>query len=415
MKAEIIAVGTELLMGQVVNSNAAYLSEQLGDLGIDVYYHVTVGDNWERLTEAIALATSRSNLILLSGGLGPTEDDITKQVLAKFLGEKLVTDPKGMEKLDNYFATTGRERTPNNDLQVLTLSHGKALQNATGLAVGTYIEKNERHYAILPGPPSELKPMMLHELMPILTRVAGENQQLFSRVLRFFGIGESQLVTKLAKLIETQTDPTIAPYAKTSEVTLRISTKAETSEIGESRLDKLEKEILATSDVGEFFYGYGDDTTLVDVVVQLLKKKGKTVSAAESLTAGMFQSTLGNVAGVSEVFKGGFVTYSLEMKAALLDIPEDELEAHGVVSEYTAVEMAEQARKKVSSDYALSFTGVAGPEELEGNAAGTVWIGLAIRGEKPTAEVYHFSRDRQYIRESAVMRGLDILRRELLK
>jgi nicotinamide-nucleotide amidase len=295
------------------------------------------------------------------------------------------------------------------------LASGVALQNATGLAVGTYITRDDLQYAILPGPPSELKPMMLHELMPHLAKVTNGDVELVSRVLRFYGIGESQLVTKLADLIEKQTDPTIAPYAKLAEVTLRIATKTATQAEAESKLDKMEAEIMSVADVSEFFYGYGDENSLAKVTVDLLKEKGKTVTAAESLTAGKFQSALGDVPGVSEVFKGGFVTYALETKASFLDIPTDALEEHGVVSEFTAKKMAEQARKKTDADYGVSFTGVAGPDELEGQPAGTVWIGLAVKGEEPTAQVYRFSRDRNYVRESAMMRGFDVLRRELLK
>ncbi|MDR2834448.1 MAG: competence/damage-inducible protein A [Streptococcaceae bacterium] len=410
MKAEIIAVGTEVLMGQVINSNAAVISESLNDLGVDVVYHTTVGDNKERLFNCIKQASSRVDLVLLSGGLGPTPDDLTRDVLAQYLNEDLVRFEPGYEKLLDYFAQTGREHTKNNDLQVLTLKNGIALPNETGFAIGTYIEKNETIYVTLPGPPSELIPMLKNHFLPLLAGQKGVGAHLYTRVLRFYGIGESQLVTRLSSLIDTQEQVTIAPYAKTAEVTLRLATK-----LSENALDEVEKKILQTADVGEFFYGYGDENSLVQVSVDLLKEKGKTITAAESLTAGKFQSSLGDIAGVSSVFKGGFVTYSLETKADFLQIDVTKLAQHGMISEFSAEKMAEQALKLAKSDYALSFTGVAGPDEMEEKKVGTVFIGLARKGQKTLVEECHFPRNRKYIRISAVMKGLDVLRRELLE
>ncbi|MDR0615145.1 MAG: competence/damage-inducible protein A [Lactobacillales bacterium] len=415
MKAEIIAVGTELLMGQVVNTNAAVISEYLADLGIDIYYHVTVGDNRKRLNEAILQAEKRSDLLILVGGLGPTEDDITKQVLAKHLSEKLVSDPSSKKKLEDYFAQTKREKMANNERQVLVMENAKALFNHVGLAVGAFLQKNNHYYAVLPGPPSEMKTMLTKELKPLLQEIIGKNEQIHVRVLRFYGTSESQLTTKLEKLIVEQTDPTLAPYTKKTEVTLRLATKSKSTSEAIKKLDKLEQNILTTESVASYFYGYGDDNSLVKVVVSLLKEKGQTVTVAESLTAGLFQSTLGDVKGVSEVYKGGVVAYSLEAKAKLLGISEASLLEEGVVSEFTARMMAENARDIIDADYALSFTGVAGPDSLEENSLGTVWIGLARRGKPPAARLFHFSKTRQFIRESAVMCGLDILRRELLK
>ncbi|MDR1472982.1 MAG: competence/damage-inducible protein A [Lactobacillales bacterium] len=415
MKAEIIAIGTELLMGQVVNTNAAVISEYLADLGIDIYYHVTVGDNRKRLKEAILQAERRSDLLILVGGLGPTEDDVTKQVLAKHLSEKLVFDPSSKKKLEDYFAQTKREKTANNERQVLVMENAKALFNHVGLAAGAFLQKNNHCYAVLPGPPSEMKTMFTKELKPLLQEIVDENEQIHVRVLRFYGISESQLATKLERLILEQTTPTLALYAKKTEVTLRLATKSKSTSEAIKRLDKLEQSVLATEDVVSYFYGYGDDNSLAKVVVSLLKEKGKVLTAAESLTAGLFQSTLGDIEGVSEVYKGGIVAYSLEAKAKLLRISEASLLEEGVVSEFTARMMAENSMEIMSADYALSFTGVAGPNSLEGNSLGTVWIGFARRAQTPVARLFHFSKTRQFIRESTVMCGLDILRRELLK
>lgn len=413
MKAEIIAVGTELLLGQVVNTNATFLSEELAALGIDVYYHTVVGDNPIRLETLVDEATKRSDLIVLCGGLGPTDDDLTKDIVAKYLNCPLVQDEQALAKLHTFFERSKRNMTENNLRQTLMIEGGYSVQNPTGLAVGSLITKNQTTYLLLPGPPSEMKPMFAENARPLLEQLFPQKDKLYSVVLRFYGIGESQLVTELAELIQTQTNPTIAPYAKTNEVTLRLTAKAETKTAADKLLVEMEKEVM--DKVGTYFYGYGDTNSLEKVTVEALKLKGKTITAAESLTAGLFQSTLGNVSGVSEVFKGGFVTYSLETKVEFLGIPFELLKETGTVSERCAIEMADKARKLADTDFAVSFTGVAGPDELEGQAAGTVWIGLAEKGQETYAERYFFNRDRSYIRQSAVMKGLDIVRRAIIK
>jgi len=416
LKAEIIAVGTELLLGQVVNTNATVISEKLAGLGIDVYHHVVVGDNEKRLVEAIEQAEKRSNLIILTGGLGSTDDDLTKQVLAKYLNEELVTNEQALKELNDYFIKIGKNCTPNNMRQVLVMKNATPLANRTGLAVGAYLNKENKSYALLPGPPGEMQPMLVEQLEPLLKKKLLKTfAPIHVRVLRFFGIGEAELTTKLAKLISKQTDPTLAPYAKTSEVTLRLATKDHDLTTAMKRLSALEGEILATSNVAKYFYGYGDNNSLAQETVKLLKELGKTLTAAESLTAGMFQSMLAEVSGVSEVFKGGFVTYSLETKTKMLKISKASLLKEGTVSEFSAKNMSENARKLVDADYSLAFTGVAGPDSIEGIPAGEVWIGLAKRGFSPKAYFYNFSSTRQYVRKRAAMSGLDLLRRDLLK
>lgn len=413
MKAEIIAVGTEILLGQVTNSNATFLSEELADFGFEVYHHSVVGDNRERLLELLQIADKRSDLVVLCGGLGPTTDDLTKDVTAEFVGQELVTDGPGLEQLQAFFTKAKRDMTPNNLRQVLVFAEGEALPNETGLAVGIFYQKpGKTAYLLLPGPPSELKPMFLHHAKALLAARLPHEEKLFSRVLRFYGIGESKLVTELADLIDQQTNPTIAPYAKPNEVTVRLTVKTATAASGQALLDATEAEIMAR--VGEYFYGYGEENTLEKVVVALLQDKHKTVTAAESLTAGQFQATIGNVAGVSTVFPGGFVTYSAETKASLLGIAPDYLATYGTVSRECGEAMAMAARDKLGTDYALSFTGVAGPDSLEGQPAGTVWLALAS-ASGVQSRLYHFTRDRAYVRHSAVMAGLDLLRRDLLE
>ena len=416
MKAEIIAVGTEILTGQIVNTNAQFLSEKLAEIGVDVYFQTAVGDNEARLLSLLEIASQRSNLVILTGGLGPTEDDLTKQTLAKFLGKNLVFDPQAQEKLDIFFAQRpDYARTPNNERQAQIVEGATPLPNETGLAVGGVLEANGVTYVVLPGPPSELKPMVLNQLLPKLMT----GTKLYSRVLRFFGIGESQLVTILADLIDHQTDPTLAPYAKTGEVTLRLSTKAVSQEKADQALDILESQILSRQtfegiSLRDICYGYGEETSLASVVVEGLKERQKSITAAESLTAGLFQATLADFSGVSAIFNGGFVTYSLEEKSKMLDISEQELKEHGVVSEFTARKMAEQARIKTQSDYGVSLTGVAGPDSLEGHPAGTVFIGLAHAKGTEVIKANIAGRSRADVRHIAVMHAFNLVRKALL-
>ena len=416
MKAEIIAVGTEILTGQILNTNAQFLSEKLAEIGVDVYIQTAVGDNEARLLSVLEIARERSELVILTGGLGPTEDDLTKQTVAKFLGKNLVFDAQAQAKLDDFFAQRpDYARTPNNERQAQIIQGATPLANETGLAVGGMIEVEGVTYVVLPGPPSELKPMVLNELLPRLMTGA----KLYSRVLRFFGIGESQLVTILADLIEQQTDPTLAPYAKTGEVTLRLSTKAKSKEEADLALNTLEEQILSRdtfegTSLRELCYGYGDETSLASLVVEELKKRQISITAAESLTAGLFQASLADFSGVSAIFKGGFVTYSLEEKAKMLDIPQTELETHGVVSTYTAEKMAEQAREKTASDIGISLTGVAGPESLEGHPAGTVFIGLSQESGTEVIRVNIGGRSRTDVRKIAVMHAFNLVLKALL-
>ena len=416
MKAEIIAVGTEILTGQILNTNAQFLSEKLAEIGVDVYIQTAVGDNEARLLSVLEIARERSELVILTGGLGPTEDDLTKQTVAKFLGKNLVFDAQAQAKLDDFFAQRpDYARTPNNERQAQIIQGATPLANETGLAVGGMIEVEGVTYVVLPGPPNELKPMVLNELLPRLMTGA----KLYSRVLRFFGIGESQLVTILADLIEQQTDPTLAPYAKTGEVTLRLSTKAKSKEEADAALNTLEEQILSRdtfegTSLRELCYGYGDETSLASLVVEELKKRQISITAAESLTAGLFQASLADFSGVSAIFKGGFVTYSLEEKAKMLDIPQAELEIHGVVSAYTAEKMAEQAREKTASDIGISLTGVAGPESLEGHPAGTVFIGLSQASGTEVIRVNIGGRSRADVRKIAVMHAFNLVLKALL-
>lgn len=416
MKAEIIAVGTEILTGQIVNTNAQFLSEKLASIGVDVFYHVSVGDNESRLLATLATASQRSNLVILCGGLGPTDDDLTKQTLAKYLNRQLVLDEAASQKLDNFFALRPQHhRTPNNERQAQILEGSVPIPNPTGLAVGGLISQDGVTYVVLPGPPSELKPMVTTELLPRLNQ---KNLQLYSRVLRFFGIGESQLVTILEDLIRHQTDPSLAPYAKTGEVTLRISTKADNPKLAQMRLDQLQEKILQVKtldgqSLSHLCYGEGEENSLAQVVFDQLKSHQLTISAAESLTAGLFQARLADFPGASEVFKGGFITYSLAAKAELLKLPQADLLEHGTVSAFTAEAMAQQARSLTQSDLGISLTGVAGPDDLEGHPPGTVFIGLATASGCQARKINIGGRSRTDVRHIAVLHAFDMVRQAL--
>lgn len=418
MKAEIIAVGTEILTGQITNTNAQFLSEEFAKLGIDVFFQTAVGDNEERLLSIIDLASKRSDLVVLCGGLGPTEDDLTKQTLAKYLGRNLVFDEQASKRLNEFFATRPQfTRTANNERQAQLIEGSTPLQNSTGLAVGGVIEVDGVTYVVLPGPPNELKPMVWDYLVPLLS---SDHKQLYSRVLRFFGIGESQLVTVLSDLIDNQTDPTIAPYAKIGEVTLRLSTKADDIESAKEKLDQLEQKILSKKTLNSIplenlLYGYGDDNSMARVVFDLLKKKHKTITAAESLTAGLFQSSIADFSGSSSVFNGGFVTYSIEEKSKMLQIPLEKLQEHGVVSHFTAEKMAEQSRKLTDADFGIGLTGVAGPDSLEGHPAGTVFIGIATREKVHSIRVLIGGRRRSDVRHIACLYAFNLVRQALLQ
>ena len=413
MHAEIIAVGTEILLGQIVDTNTRLVGQVLADLGIDVYYQTVVGDNEVRMRAAIDLAAKRSDLVILTGGLGPTKDDLTKQVVAAYLGKQLVEDEAAMLKIKRHFEISQRKMTANNRLQALYIEGSKPLANETGLAVGDFYQAEQGpDFMLLPGPPSELRPMLFKVALPLLKQAYRQDQILSSRVLRFFGIGESQLASQLDDLIETQTNPTIAPYAKDNEVTLRLTASAKDEQEAQALLDGLESKIAKRC--GQYLYGYGDDNSLAQVVMTKLREKHLTITAAESLTGGQLQAALTSIPGASQAFMGGFVTYANYAKEKLLAIPAEVIDKHGSVSEQTAILMAEQAKQKLGADVGVSLTGVAGPDSLEGQPVGTVWIGIAYRNKAGYAQKFHFPRQRKYVQARAVLTALDLVRKELL-
>jgi nicotinamide-nucleotide amidase len=402
MNAEIIAVGSELLLGQIVNSNAQFLSKQLAELGINVYYHTVVGDNPTRLKEVIHTAKQRSNLLIFTGGLGPTKDDLTKETIAEVVGKPLVMDNNALISIEEYFRKTMRTMTENNKKQALVLEGSAVLKNDFGMAPGMAIEAEGYTYMLLPGPPKEMNPMFINYGVDYLLKQFGKLEKIESRVLRFFGIGESQLETEIEDLIDRQSNPTIAPLASDGEVTLRLTAKHHSSKVACELLDKVEKEIL--SRVGEFLYGYDNDS-LSGQVLKKLQGIQFTISSAESLTGGLFQEQLTAISGASSVVQGGVVCYSNNVKEKILHVKQETLDKAGSVSEECAKELAENVRSLFNTDVAISFTGVAGPNELEGKAVGTVYIGISLKNRETIVYKHVFSGSRQGIRDRSVKYG----------
>ena len=393
MKAELIAVGTEILTGQIVNTNAQFLSEKCAELGIDVYFHTAVGDNEQRLLSVLEIASKRSDLVILCGGLGPTEDDLTKQTLATFLQKELVADELAMAKLDRFFASRpGRVRTPKNELQAQIVGGIQALQNPAGLAVGGMIEQDGVTYIVLPGPPSELKAMFSESLLPFLTQ---SQQQLYSRVLRFFGIGESQLVTVLADLIDKQTDPTLAPYAKVGEVTLRLSTKADSQEEANVRLNQLEEEILQRDHLRVFFYAYGDDNSLVKTVATLLEEKKQSLGILENGTGGLLQAELSLALAGQPYYSGGKIIGQLGTESGGLS------------------EEASRIREELQADLGLVVSVAVKPESTVDNVLAKVYLALASTSGISKKEVDLGGYSWQYLRQLACLQALDFVRNTL--
>jgi nicotinamide-nucleotide amidase len=394
MRAELIAVGTELLLGQIANTNAQFLSQKLAELGVNVYFHTVVGDNSERLTQVIRQAAERSDLIIFTGGLGPTQDDLTKETVAAHIGVGLETDALAMERIQSFFDQRGIAMTENNRKQALVLEGSTVFHNDHGMAPGMAVSHEEKTYVLLPGPPSELYPMVDRYVMPFLTGLLPQKQVFHSRVLRFYGIGESALEERLLDLIEQQSNPTIAPYAKEFEVTLRITARAATVEQAESLIVPVEEKIRER--VGEYVYATGE-TSLNQVVVKELTERGETIACAESCTGGTVASLLTSVPGSSAAFHGGIVCYTDEVKHQLLDIPQDILATHGAISEATARMLAENVRVKLGTTHGVAVTGVAGPDPSEGKPVGLVYIGIASEGQSTIVKEIRLAGRRQAI------------------
>ncbi|WP_028610966.1 competence/damage-inducible protein A [Paenibacillus harenae] len=406
MKAEIIAVGTELLLGQIVNTNAQYLSQKLAGLGIDVYFQTVVGDNPVRLRQAIEIGRSRADLLVFTGGLGPTQDDLTKDVLADYLNRGLSLHEPSMSKIEHLFQTRGLHMVESNRRQALSIDGAEPLDNTTGLAVGNGLSADGTLYLLLPGPPKEMKPMMDGAGETWLRTMLTNERPLYSRILKFAGIGESNLEAKLLDLIDGQVDPTLAPYAKEGEVSIRVSTKADTEAEAGRKIDGAVEKIKER--VGEYLYAE-QDIPIEEAVVQLLRSSRRKLASAESISGGLLAELITSVPGSSGEYLGGVVTYTNFMKHRLLGIPMSQLEgegAPGAISDSTAALMAERARELSDADFGVSLTGVAGPAEAEGKPVGLVYYGLAERGKKTVVLTMQLSGDRASIRTRAAKAAL---------
>ncbi|GEN81959.1 putative competence-damage inducible protein [Sporosarcina luteola] len=410
MRAEIIAVGSELLLGQITNTNAKFISARLAEIGIDAYYQTVVGDNPDRLEEVIDIAQNRADLIIFSGGLGPTKDDLTKETIAKKLNGSLEMNIEALTSIEEYFNRTGRVMTENNKKQALVLADSMVLINRNGMAPGMAIEKKGLHYILLPGPPHELEPMFEKEAIPYLLGALGKQEVIASKVLKFYGIGEAELEFRVQSVLEKQSNPTVAPLASPDSVILRLTAKASSIEEAYKLIDPVEKEIRSL--VGEFIYGTDDDT-LSSKAAELLMKNQLTLAAAESLTAGRFMAELANEPGISASLKGGVVVYNEQTKMEQLGIHKALLEEHGVVSPECAAALARNVKQKFGSDIGIGLTGAAGPDPHDGKPMGTVWIGLALKDDEVKTFKLNLSGTRNANRSRAAQFALYYLINEI--
>lgn len=414
MIVELISVGTEILLGNIVNTNAAFLSEKCAQLGLSCYYQTVVGDNEERLTETLRTALNRSDVVILGGGLGPTKDDLTKEVTAKCFGKELVEDTKSKERIIAYFKGRGlseTEITENNWKQALVPEGAIVVDNDNGTAPGIIIEENGKIAILLPGPPNELIPMFNQKIFPYLREKQPE--VIVSQMVKLCGIGESKAESMILDLISQQSNPTIATYAKTGEVHLRVTAKAENEEAAKELMKPMLRELRVR--FGGAIYTMEEQVTLEESVVALLKEQELTLTTVESCTGGLLTGRLVNVAGASEVLKQGFITYSNKAKRKLVGVKKQTLKEHGAVSVKTAKEMARGAMLASGSDVTVSVTGIAGPDGgSEEKPVGLVYIGVAVKEEMHVQE-YHFSGNRAKVRESAVVAALTLLRMCLLE
>lgn len=413
MTVELISVGTEILLGNIVNSNAAYLSEKLALLGLSCYHQGVVGDNEERMEAAIRLAVSRSDIVILGGGLGPTKDDLTKEVTAKVFGKELYEDAHSKERIKSYFERMGKkvQITENNWKQAMVPEGAIVIDNDNGTAPGLIIEGENGKIAILmPGPPNEMKPMFENSVYPYLNQLQPEG--IYSKMVKLCGMGESQAETLMADLLEDQTNPTLAPYAKTGEVHFRVTAKAldeeEAEELMKPMIDELYKRF------GSLIYTTDENVTLEESIVTTLKEKEMTLTTAESCSGGLLAGRIMNVSGASAVYNEGYITYANASKEKILGVKHETLEKYGAVSKETAYEMAVGAAKAAGADAALSVTGIAGPDGgTAEKPVGLVYVGCYVNG-KVRVEEFRFTGNRSKNRDYAVVRALTLLREELL-
>lgn len=412
MRAELISTGTEILLGQILNSNSRYLGQRLAELGIDVYFQTTVGDNSDRLAEALKIACERADLVIVTGGLGPTMDDLTKETTAEFLGLDMYMDQASLDSIKKFFLDRKKQMPDINSKQALIPTGATVIPNRTGTAPGVIIENNGKIFVILPGPPVEMQPMFEETVVPyLMAKQGGERSVIVSRVLKILGVGESTVEELIKDMVIEQTNPTIAFLAPKGEVIIRLTAKAATQAEAITLIAKPEKEIKKR--LGSNIYGV-DDESLEKVVLGLLKEKGLTVSTAESCTGGLIAKRMTDIAGSSENFMYGIVTYTNRAKTDLLGVSPATLSRYGAVSEETALEMVKGVRQACGTDLGVSVTGIAGPGGgTPKKPVGLVYIGFADH-ETTMVQRCLFAGDRETIRWQASNTALNMLRTYLL-
>ena len=409
MNAEIICVGTELLLGNIINTNAAFIAERIARLGIGCYNQCVVGDNMDRVLAQLKESSARSEIIILSGGLGPTEDDMTKEAVAEFNKLPLIEDAVSRKSISDYFAKRGIEPTENNWKQALVPKGAIPVPNANGTAPGIILETKKNTYILLPGPPIELEAMFDDEIMPYLA--SRQDSVLYSRTVKIVGIGESKAETMIKDLIDAQTNPTIATYAKTAEVHIRVTASGSDEKEAKKLVKPVVKEIKAR--FGEHVYAAEDGVDLEKSVIDLLDSNKMTLSTVESCTGGLIASSIVSVSGASEVFKCGLVTYSNKSKRKLAGVKKGTLDKYGAVSSQVATEMAKGGASATKSDVCIAVTGIAGPDGgTEEKPVGLVYIACCVDGNVKVKEC-HFSGNRNKIRALSATNAL-ILARECI-
>jgi nicotinamide-nucleotide amidase len=418
MRAEILCVGSELLLGQIIDTNAAYIAGQLARIGVDLHRKQTAGDNLERITDCIRGALKRADVLVITGGLGPTTDDLTREAIAAALGVPLEYQEDLAQNLRDYFARRNYEIGETTLRQAYLPATCIELHNPVGTAPGVLFQGDfegvgGKFIFAVPGVPREMKAMLDGGIIPVLTtHMGGERQIIVSRLLRAFGIGESGLADKVEDILTTATNPTVAPliYGNT-EVHLRLTAKARDEDEAKALLDDMEGRIKER--VGQYIFGT-DAQTVPSVTLGLLQEESATLAVAESLTGGLLGSYITDVPGSSAIFRGGIVSYSADLKIELLGVRPETITAQTVVSEGVAREMALGAQKAMASTYALAITGEAGPESQSGAPVGTVWLALA-HPDGVEVEKREFHGDRDAVRRRAALAALDLLRRFLLR
>lgn len=410
MKAEIVSVGTELLMGQIANTDAQYLSKQLNELGIDVYYHNVVGDNSERLKELLTMVLDRSDIIITTGGIGPTQDDLTKETIAEYFGLEMVVDEESLKNIKNFFQSIHKDATTNNYKQAYFPKGSIILDNGCGTAPGCILEVDGKIVIVLPGPPNELQHMFTTKVLPYLQGKTG--YVIKSCMIKIFGIGESELEQRLIELISSQTNPTLATYASAGEVTLRITAKETSDKLANDLLTPVIEKVKSM--LGNNIYSL-EGKSMPEVVYELLKNYNKKVAFAESCTGGMLSSQMVDIPGSSSVLDMSVISYSNEAKINNLGVSEELLNKHGAVSSEVAFEMAKGIINISRADIAVSITGIAGPDGgTDTKPVGLVYICL-YDGSKKYIRKLNFVRGRNYNRKFACLHALDMIRMHLLE